>query len=160
MDPAAFEIPGFSAEQVSSIFKLIEDTLDKRDEAIERALNKALDKLGRTLDTALELSVPQPAQQEQEKLLPQAIVENTAESTSGSSRPIDTSLLPTMPGQTARQLCREWTPYTGFLASFLASSLASLFGFGSFLASFLAPLLASQLGYIRCIEGIEAIGQG
>ena len=146
MPPAFFEIPGFSAEQVRSVTKLI-----------EHALDTALEKTSSPLPPLeQQSSVLQPAHQEQEhKPSGQAIAENTAESISGvagSSKSDNTSLLPTIPPHSAMQICREITLYPSnvFLASF----------FGFFLASFLAPLLASQLGYIRCAEGKEATGQG
>ena len=74
-------------------------------------------------------------------------VESIAESATGSK------------SHDSKQLCRKWTPHTGLLATFLATSF--LASFGSFFGS--APFLAShdpQFGYIRCMEEMEASGEG
>ncbi|KAF6219938.1 hypothetical protein HO133_003763 [Letharia lupina] len=146
-------IPGFSAEQVRSITKLIEDVLDK-----------ALDKRFGPLQPQQKQSVimPKPAQQEQEqehRPLQQANVEKIAEKTveknteniaekqsiASSSSPIQAGTLSTIPHQATMHNCGEPSPR-------LSSTPLS--------TSLLASQLASPLGYIRFAKDMEAIGQG
>ncbi|KAF6235741.1 hypothetical protein HO173_005936 [Letharia columbiana] len=149
-------IPGFSAEQVRSITKLIEDVLDK-----------ALDKHFGPLPPQQKQSViaPKPAQppkQEQEhRPLQQAYMEKIAEKSMEKNKSIDSSsaiqtgALSIIPHQATMHNCGEPSPRlsstplsTSLLASLLASQLASLLTF------------ASPLGYIRFAKDMEAIGQG
>ena len=102
---------------------------------------------------------PQEAQKsEDEQPLQQAIAEEDAEITAEFS---ETTAEGSTEGATgskspcSKQLCRK---LTGFLATFLAFSLTSFFG--SFLASIIAVFLGPLLGYSRCMEGMEATGQG
>ncbi|KAM0800666.1 hypothetical protein BDR22DRAFT_889379 [Usnea florida] len=162
MDPAA-AIPGFTAEQQAMIFASIEEFKA----SFQALLNEAFDKrLGRLpplqppvqiqpLQSFVPLRVQQATQITQQSIPPapqaqkeedeqQALVKrNTAAAASHDSK----------------QLCRKWTPHTGLLATFLATSFLASFGsfFGS--ASFLASH-GSQFGYIRCMEEMEASGEG
>ncbi|KAF6239893.1 hypothetical protein HO173_001501 [Letharia columbiana] len=149
-------IPGFSAEQVRSITKLIEDVLDK-------ALDKHFDPLPPQQKQSVIAPKPaQPPAQEQEHMpLQQANVEKIAEKTmeknksTDSSSPMQTGALSTIPHQATMQNCGDPSPRlsstplsTSLLASLLASQLASFLTF------------ASPLGYIRFAKDMEAIGQG
>ena len=113
---------------------------------------------------------PQEAQKEedQQPLQPlyQATVEddteNTAESITGSTIPDSKSTLSSMPCLCATRspgdsaACFSNARLFARRASCLASFLTSLFG--NYLTSFFG--FASPLGYIRCMEGMEATGQG
>ena len=156
--------PVFSAEEIASL-----------QAKITAAVNEALDKhfgplpplqqqqATQQATQATQHSIPPTPQAKKEEVketrpqpIYQATIEDTeetiAESTTGSKSP------------NSKQLSRKWAPHTGFLTTFLATPITSLFGFcfASFLTSFFSStlLLASQLGYIRYIEEIEASGKG
>ena len=105
---------------------------------------------------------PQEAQKEVEQVkkqpLHQATVEDDTESTMesttkhGSGMAVNTSTLSTIP-----RLCaaRSSGNSAACPSNLLASSLASFFG--DFLTSFFA---LTSFGYIECMEGMEATGQG
>ncbi|KAF6224664.1 hypothetical protein HO173_012905 [Letharia columbiana] len=139
-------IPGFSAEQVRSITKLIEDVLDK-------ALDKRFGPLQpQQKQAAIPPKPAQPPKQEQEhRPLQQANVEKSTEKTmeknksTDSSSPIQAGTLSIIPHQATMHECGEPTPR-------LSSTPLS--------TSLLASQLASPLGYIRFAKDMEAIGQG
>ena len=137
-------IPGFSAEQVNALTKLMKEMLD-------RAFEKHFDPLS-----------PQPNQAQQ------TIAEDSLESTTkkrrrrkkkstvSSSNPVNTSPLPTIPRLRTMSTCREFTSclstarvqYTSNLAPLFASQHTSLFA------------LASPLSYIRHAKDMKATDQG
>ncbi|KAF6233018.1 hypothetical protein HO173_008774 [Letharia columbiana] len=141
-------IPGFSAEQVRSITKLIEDVLDK-------ALDKRFGPLQpQQKQAAIPPKPAQPPKQEQEhRPLPRANTEKTAKKnkSTGSSSPIQAGTLSTIPRQATMHKCGEPSPRLSNTPVF-ATPLASL------LTSLLA--LASPLDYTRFAKDMEAIGQG
>ena len=137
-------LPGFSAEQTASLTQLIQHTLREALEPYFGPLPQC--------KQPVSMSKPVTQELEQEKEpLPQAIAEDNIESTTESilrivsCRPDNKSLLPTIPAQTVKQLCRESTPCLSTARIQYAP---------------LAPQLASLLGYIRDAEDIKATGQG
>ncbi|KAF6227148.1 hypothetical protein HO133_004773 [Letharia lupina] len=156
LNSSEITIPGFSAEQVRSITKLIEEALDT-------ALDKRFGPLQPQQKQAVIPPKPaQPPKQEQaHRPLQQANMEKIAEKfteknkSMGSTSPIQSGTLSTIPHQATMQNCGDPSPRlssnplsTSLLASLLASQLASLLTF------------ASPLGYIRFAKDMEAIGQG
>ena len=110
---------------------------------------------------------PQEAQKEVEQVkmqpLYQATVEDDTESTTkhGSSMPDSKSILSSMPCLCAARssgdsaACLSNALLASFLTSFFGDFLTSFFALASFLAWHgLLP------GYIECMEGMEATGQG
>ena len=157
----ALSIPGFSAEQVNALIKLMEEMLD-------RAFEKRFGPLPPQPNQAL--TMPKPAQSSKQKQEQQAIAEDSLESTTkkrrrrkkrstvSSSNTVNTSLLPTIPRLRTMSICRESAPYLSTARIQHASNLAPLFV--SQYAQFLASRLASPLGYIRDAEDMKATGQG
>ena len=160
--------PVFSAEEIASLQAKITA-------AVKEALDKHFGPLHSTqqaTQATQQLNPPAPqVQQEQEqeqeqeqKPLYQATVEdaeddaeNTAETTMHGN-----SMATGSKSHDSKQTFRKWAPHTGFLTTFLATPLT--FFFGSCLASssafYLASFSASQFGYIRCMEEMEASGEG
>ncbi|KAF6232946.1 hypothetical protein HO173_008909 [Letharia columbiana] len=146
----AAPIPGFSAEQVRSITKLIEDVLDK-----------ALDKhFGPLPPQQKQSMMPKPAQQEQERKhrpLQQPNLEKSTEKTmeknksTGTSSPIQAGTLSTIPHQATMQNCGDPSPR-------LSSTPLSTSLLASLLASQLAPLSPLR-SLIRFAKDMEAIGK-
>ena len=150
LNSSEITISGFSAEQVRSITKLIEEALDT-----------ALDKRFGSLQPQQKQAVipPKPAQppkQEQAyRPLQQANMEKIAEKfteknkSMGSTSPIQSGALSTIPHQATMQNCGDPSPR---LNSAPLSTLP--------LAFLLTSQLASPLGYIRFAKDMDAIGQG
>ena len=101
---------------------------------------------------------PQAKKEEVKETRPQLLYQATVEDAEDYSESIAESATGSK-SHNSKQLCRKWTPHTGLLATFLATSFLASFGsfFGS--ASFLASR-GSRLGYIRCMEEMEASGEG
>ena len=115
---------------------------------------------------AIQQSIPPTPhdQKEEEKVnqepLYQATVEDAEDDTETTPESTNhgNSMLTGSKSHDSKQLLRKWAPHTGLLATllttFLATSLTSFFG------SYLASFSASQFGYIECMEGMEAAGEG
>ena len=143
-------LPGFSTEQVASLTKLIKDMIDS---AFEKHFGLLPPQPNQAV-TMPEL-VQSSEQKQEQQVIAEDNTESTAESTAesisciASSRPVNTSLLPTIPRLRTMSTCRESAFYVSN-----ASFLAFFFDF------FSASLFASLLGYMRHAEDMEATGQG
>ena len=138
-------IPGFSAEQVAPLAKLMKDMIDS-------ALDKRFGPLPPPQPNQA-VTMPKSAQPSKQKQEQQAIGEDNAESTAesisclASSRSDNMSLLSTISHSNAKQICRE--------SAFCVSNASFLVSFSDLFSAFV-----SLLKYIRHAEGMETTGQG
>ena len=164
------EMPCYSTEELTSLIKHMEEIRGLplplwpgQHPSVRLQYIKEMEQQSTPQST---LPAPHEAQKEEEKEkkqpLYQATVEDITETTAESNLegvPGNTSLLPTIPCLRTAPACRDPAAYpSAFLASFFGSSLATFLA--SSFTSFFGNFLASLLGYIRCMEGIEATGQG
>ncbi|KAF6236553.1 hypothetical protein HO173_005334 [Letharia columbiana] len=152
MTSSQISLPGFSAQQVSSLTVLIQHVLDQ-------AFKQHFGPLPPQQKQSVITPKPaQPSEQEQKhKPLQQATAENIAEKimeknkSMDSSSPIQAGTLSTIEHQATMHNCGEPSSRLSNTPVF-ATPLASL------LTSLLA--LASPPDYIRFAKDMEAIGQG
>jgi len=139
-------IPGFSAEQVSSLTKLMEEMLDR-----------AFGRLDKSLDKCFKPQLSQQAKDSLESTTKKRR-KKKKKSTVSSSSPVNMSLLSTVPRPRNMSILRELSSCLSTARIQHAPNLAPLSA--SQHAHFLASRFASPLGYIRDAEEMEATGQG
>ncbi|KAM0800631.1 hypothetical protein BDR22DRAFT_889346 [Usnea florida] len=119
-------------------------------------------------DSAVHSTCEPQAKKEEEKEKPKPLYQATVEDAEDDAEdtPESTkhgnSMLTGSKSHDNKQLLRKWAPHTGLLATFLTTSLASSFSalFSRLATFFFGTFLASQLSYIRCMEEMEASGEG
>ncbi|KAM0795154.1 hypothetical protein BDR22DRAFT_894509 [Usnea florida] len=175
--PATQPLPGFTVEQTASLQACISAQLAASNQALMVEMNKLTDNMNAfnaALCKQFGLQPPVPtkplqlqppvqtqqstppapqAQKEEEEEKPQSLYQATVEDAEDDPESITESTTGSK-SRDSKQLSRKCTPHTGLLATFLATSY--LTSFGCFLASF----SASHVGYIRCMEEMEASGEG